>query len=133
MREKKPYSIIGLNRKQSDIKYYHCQIHQGSRLIPYPEENGLYLCTSCGIPYNPNDLKSDTKITSRFAVSQGGTKISSGHNRSYKQKDYFDQSGHKLPKDDPDILRDIAAGRTIVYYNTTEETDKKESTYTIKK
>jgi hypothetical protein len=34
---------------------------------------------------------------------------------------------------DLDILRDIAAGRTIVYYNTTEETDKKESTYTVKR
>ena len=133
MREKKPYSIIGLNRKQSDIKYYHCQIHQGSRLIPYPEENGLYLCTSCGIPYNPNDLKSDTKITSRFAVAEGGAKISSGHNRSYKQKDYFDQSGHKINKQDPNIMADIAAGRTIVYYHTDEDLNEKDTTYIVKR
>jgi hypothetical protein len=134
VRQKKPYSIIGLSKHNNDIKYYHCQIHQGSRLIPYPEEDGLYLCTDCGIPYNPNDTKSDTKITSRFGVGSMGTKITSGKNRSYKQKEYYDQTGNKINKQDPDVMKDIAAGRTVVYYHTNEDlNEKKDATYTVKR
>ena len=134
MRSKKPYSIIGLSKHNSNIKYYHCNIHQGLRLQPYLEKEGYYYCTECGIPYNPNDTKSDTKITSRFAVGSTGTKITSGKNRSYKQKEYHDSVGNKIPKSDPDIMKDIAAGNTVVSYHTTEiETDKKDAVYTVKK
>ena len=134
VREKKPYSIIGLSKHNKDIQYYHCQIHQGSRLIPYLEEEGFYYCRDCGIPYNPNDTLSDTKITSRFSVGSTGTKIQSGKNRAYKQKEYYDQTGHKINKQDPDIMKDIAAGHTITYYHTDEDlNEKKETIYTVKK
>ena len=127
MRQKKPYSIIGLSKHNSDIKYYHCNIHQGARLQPYLEEEGYYYCTECGIPYNPNDTKSDTKITSRFAVGSTGTKITSGKNRSFKQKEFYDSIGNKIPKSDPDIMKDIAQGHTIISYETNEDLNPKES------
>ena len=126
MRSKKPYSIIGLSKHNSDIKYYHCNIHQGLRLQPYLEEEGYYYCSECGIPYNPNDTKSDTKITSRFAIGSTGTKITSGKNRSYKQKEYHDSVGNKIPKSDPDIIKDIAQGHTIISYETNEDLNPKE-------
>ena len=78
----------------------------------------------CG-PIQTNEVKADTKITSRFAVTQG-KQIASGHNRSYREKSYYDKSGHKINPNDKDILFDLAQGHTIVDYHTTEDIDAKE-------
>ena len=137
MRQHK-FTIIGFNKHNKDVKYYHCQIHQGSRLIPFPEEEGYYYCTECGVPYNPSDVKSDTRITSRFATIEGGQQkpIQSAHNRSLKQKEYYDKSGHKLNKNDPDIMQDVAEGHTIEYYYTNEDLNSNKDTpptYTVRR
>jgi hypothetical protein len=124
MREKKQPFILGLS-KPSNIKYLHCSIHLGARLIPYPEEEGWYQCPQgCG-PIPPTEVASDTKITSRFAVTNG-KQIASGHNRSYREKSYYDKAGHKVNPNDPDIMQDIARGATIEYYHTTEDLNPKE-------
>ena len=124
MREKKTPFILGLS-KPSNVKYLHCPVHLGARLIPYPEEEGWFQCPlGCG-PIPPTEVASDTKITSRFAVTKG-KQIASGHNRSYREKQYYDKSGHKINKNDPDIMQDIAAGRTIEYYHTTEDVNPKQ-------
>jgi len=126
MREKKTPFILGLS-KPSNVKYLHCPVHLGARLIPYPEEEGWFQCPlGCG-PIPPTEVASDTKITSRFAVTKG-KQIASGHNRSYREKQYYDKSGHKINKNDPDIMQDIAAGRTIEYYHTTEDLNPKQPT-----
>ncbi len=133
MREKKRISIIGFNANKPDIKFHHCQIHQGSRLIPYTQEEGYYYCTECGVPYNPSNTKSDTHITSRFSTIEGQKKIVSGRSRGQKDKEYYDLSGTKLPNNDPDIMRDIAEGHTIISYHTTEQIDNKEKEFTYVK
>jgi len=127
MREKKTPFILGLS-KPSNVKYLHCPVHLGARLIPYPEEEGWYQCPlGCG-PIPPTEVASDTKITSRFAVKTSGKQIASGHNRSYREKQYYDKSGHQINKNDPDIMQDIVAGRTIEYYHTTEDLNPKQPT-----
>jgi hypothetical protein len=127
MREKKTPFILGLS-KPSNVKYLHCPVHLGARLIPYPEEEGWFQCPlGCG-PIPPTEVASDTKITSRFAVKTSGKQIASGHNRSYREKQYYDKSGHKINKNDPDIMQDIVAGRTIEYYHTTEDLNPKQPT-----
>ncbi len=125
MREKKPIFVLGLNLKEPNIKHLHCPQHPGARLIPYPEEEGWYQCPSgCG-PIPPTETASDTKITSRFAVGPKGKQIASGHNRSYREKQYYDKSSHQVNKNDPDIMKDIADGHTIVEYHTNEEVNPK--------
>lgn len=125
MRDKKKPFIFGLNTRESNIKYLHCPQHPGARLIPYPEEEGWYQCPQgCG-PIPPTEVASDTKITSRFAVTKG-KQIASGHNRSYREKSYYDKAGHKVNPNDPDIMQDIARGATIVSYTTTEDLNPKE-------
>ena len=127
MREKKTPFILGLS-KPSNVKYLHCPVHLGARLIPYPEEEGWFQCPlGCG-PIPPTEVASDTKITSRFAVKTSGKQIASGHNRSYREKQYYDKSGHQINKNDPDIMQDIVAGRTIEYYHTTEDLNPKQPT-----
>ena len=135
MRDRKDITFIGFSKKDRDVKYYHCSIHQGSRLIPYTGEEGLYLCVECGIPYNPSEVKSDTHITSKFSTIQGQKQIISGKNRHDKDKEYYDLGGQKLPKDDPDILNDLAQGHTIVSYHTTEQIrkDNKDFSYMTKR
>ena len=124
MREKKEPFILGLN-KESNVKYYHCPTHQGARLLPFPGEEGMFQCPlGCG-PIQTNEVKADTSITSRFAVTQG-KQIASGHNRSYREKSYYDKSGHKINPNDKDILFDLAQGRIIEYYHTTEDINAKE-------
>ena len=126
MREKKTPFILGLS-KPSNVKYLHCPVHLGARLIPYPEEEGWFQCPlGCG-PIPPTEVASDTKITSRFAVTKG-KQIASGHNRSYREKQYYDKSGHQINKNDPDIMQDTVAGRTIEYYHTTEDLNPKQPT-----
>jgi len=120
LRDKKTPFILGLS-KPSNVKYLHCSIHQGARLIPYPEQEGWFQCPmGCG-PIPPTQTASDTKITSRFTVKTSGRQIASGHNRSYREKQYYDKTGVRLPKDDKDILQDLARGATIVSYHTTED------------
>ena len=127
MRDKKKPFILGLS-KPSNVKYLHCPVHLGARLIPYPDEEGWYQCPlGCG-PIPPTQTASDTKITSRFAVKTSGKQIASGHNRSYREKQYYDKTGVRLPKDDKDILQDLARGTTIVSYHTTEQLDPKLNT-----
>src|SRR6185369_2550595 len=123
MRDKKTPFILGLS-KPSNVKYLHCPVHLGARLIPYPEEEGWFQCPlGCG-PIPPTEVASDTKITSRFAVTKG-KQIASGNNRSYKEKKYHDKAGHKINKNDPDIMQDIVVGRTIEFYHTTEDLNPK--------
>lgn len=91
----------------------------------------------CG-PIPPTQTASDTKITSRFTVKTSGRQIASGHNRSYREKQYYDKTGVRLPKDDKDILQDLARGATIVSYHTTEDLnanakDKKEYRHIVKR
>ncbi len=93
----------------------------------------MYYCVECGVPYNPSNVKSDTHITSRFSTTQGGKKIVSGQSRGTRDKEYYSKDGTKLPKDDPDIIRDLAQGATIVSYHTTEPTDNKEKEFTYVK
>ena len=120
----KRFSIIGFNKNNKDpSKYYHCPIHQSTRLVPLANEEGMYQCPECGMPFNPSEVLSDTKITSRFSTTQGDRQIVS---LTKKEKVFYDKQGNKLPQNDPDILRDVASGHTIVSYHTTEdlETDK---------
>ena len=121
MRSHKKPAILGFSKYKDKTQYYHCSIHQGARLLPMPGEEGLYWCPECGTPYNPSEVKSDTKITSRFQVIPTGKLIQSGKNRGSKDKDYYDKAGNKISKNDPDIMRDIAEGHTVVYYNTNED------------
>ena len=93
----------------------------------------MYLCPECGVPYNPSNVKSDTHITSRFNIRGGQPKIVSGRSRGQKDKEYYSKDGTKLPKDDPDILHDLAQGHMIVSYHTTEPTDNKDKEFTYVK
>ena len=124
MREKKEPFVLGLN-KESNVKYYHCPIDQGARMLAYPGEEGLYQCPICGMISNPSEVKADTRITSKFAVTQG-KQIASGHNRSQGQKRYYDKAGHEINPNDKDIMYDLAQGHTIEYYHTTEDINAKE-------
>jgi hypothetical protein len=125
LRDKKKPFILGLTKREPDIKHLHCAQHPGARLIPFPEEEGWYQCPQgCG-PIPPAEVASDTKITSRFGVTKG-KQIASGHNRSYREKQYYDKAGHKINPKDPDIMADIARGATIEYYHTTEDLNPKE-------
>ena len=124
MREKKEPFILGLN-KESNVKHYHCPIDQGARMLAYPGEEGLYQCPICGMISNPSEVKADTRITSKFAVTQG-KQIASGHNRCQGQKRYYDKAGHEINPNDKDVLFDLAQGRTIEYYSTTEDINAKE-------
>ncbi len=134
MRARKKAAIIGFSKYKDKAQFYHCQIHQGTRLVPYPGEEGLYQCPlGCG-PVNPSNVLSDTKITSRFNVQPISTQVVSGKNRSHRDKEFYDQTGNKINAADPDVMQDIAAGRTVVYYHTDEDLGPKKETFThIKK
>jgi hypothetical protein len=133
MRERKKPTIIGFSKYKDKIQYYHCQIHQGARLVPMSGEEGLYLCRECGVPYNPSDVLSDTKITSKFNVTPMQKQIVAGKNRGHRDKEFYDQTGNKINKQDPDVMQDIAAGRTIVYYHTDEDLGPKKEFTHVKK
>ena len=113
------FTIIGFNKETNDpSRYYHCPIHQDVRLIPMSGEEGMFKCTECGLAFNPSEVFSETHITSRFSTIPNNKKIVS---LVKKPKKYYDKFGNELPTSDPDIMNDIAQGRTIVSYHTTED------------
>jgi hypothetical protein len=114
------FTMIGFSKRKDDpSKYYHCQIHQESRLLPMPGEEGMYRCPQCGLPYNASNVKSDTKITSKFSVEPNPKKLLSL--REKPDKKYYDAQGNEIPKSDKEAMLDLAQGRTIVQYRTTED------------
>jgi hypothetical protein len=98
-------------------QFRHCTIHAGARLIPSIDFPDQLLCTQCGTLY-PSDLTmADTQITAKFTprrLNETKVNIVTGNKR---QKKRFDDFGNEINLKDSDIMRDIAEGRKIRYYN----------------
>lgn len=73
------------------------------------------------MPFNANQVKADTKITSKF----GRPSSTGGRDKlvplTKTKRKLYDSQGNPLPEDDHDIRQDIAHGASVVRYHTTEQ------------
>ena len=110
MRNKKGFNIIDTIR--NPIKQQECAICTGSVLV---KMNDVYRCKVCGSTYNDKDLRMNVGLQPRHSNRNKLRVVT-----PTKTKIYTDQHGNPLPNDDQVIMDDLAAGRTIVEYHSTE-------------
>jgi len=119
------FNIIGFGPSYSVIppdKYKHCVVHPGTRLISKPDEAGILFCPLCGTSYLQNDTSTEERITPKHNKQQ--TRIITPK----KSKKYYDKQGNLI--NDEQLIKDIANGKTVIYYN--EVKSGLEKKYTVR-
>lgn len=107
---RKGYNLIDTVKQPK--KYQECTICPGSVLVKIDD---VYRCKVCGSTYNDKDLRMDVGLQPRHSNKNRLRVVT-----PTKSKTYTDQHGNPIPEDDDVIMDDIAAGRTIVEYHSTE-------------
>lgn len=107
----------------------HCVIHIGRRLLR-SEDPAVMFCPECGMRYNLNLNEAppgEDTLKTKIPVNQK-PKIISGKGR--RKKRYTDKFGTEV--NDPDLIRDIQAGVTVVSYRE-QKSGKEKKVHVVRK
>lgn len=108
------FNLIGFNRNTIDTKEYrHCSIHKYKRLLPHKTDQDLLFCPECGseFPVKIEDSTIVQNIESNLPTNSCPKIITAKPKRKF-----YDSFANLIPEDDLDAIRDMQAGRRIVYY-----------------
>jgi len=108
------FNMFGFSMSSPWHTTKHCVIHRGTRLIPKRNESGEIepglMCPTCGTSYKEHEAAAEEQMKGKFAGKQE-TKIISAK----KKRKYYDKQGNEI--NDEQLLKDIANGKVVLYYN----------------
>lgn len=113
MAKHRGFNMIGFKDKSIEGHFLKCPIHVGIHLVPDPKDKSVYICPSCGMPYQEKELTHDTGPQSKFGKPGAGLLLL----QPDAKKKLRAEDGTEIPEDDDVAKMDLAQGRKIVSYH----------------